>query len=204
MHNSSPSRLRRTGAAAVELAVVIGPILLLIFGVLEYCRLLMVRQVCENAVREGARYAVARTTGTNPSTGSAWSTTDMQNRVRNAMGGLQNGLINHSGSGAFTVSTTSTSDILVYRCSVSGTTPTVITPQDVNSAGTVANYTPATSPSTGIYPTNWYKAVWQDARFGDTIAVQIMCTYQPVSAKFLMMPATINLNFISVMSSEAN
>jgi len=202
MKNSS--RLRRSGAAAVELAVVIGPVLLLIFGVLEYCRLLMVRQVCENAVREGARYAVARTTGTNPSTGVTWTTNDMQTRVQNAMAGLQKGLLNHTGAGAFTVSTSSTSDILVYRCSVSATTPTVITPQDINVSGTTTNYTPTTSLSSGTYPTNWYSANWQDARFGDSIAVQIMCTYQPVSAKFLMMPSSIKLNFISVMSSEAN
>jgi Flp pilus assembly protein TadG len=48
----------REGAALVELAVVISVFFLFLFGVLEYCRLVYVRQVVMNAAREGARYAV--------------------------------------------------------------------------------------------------------------------------------------------------
>jgi len=52
---------RRTAAHAVEFAFVFPVVLLLLFGILEYCRYLMTLQVTDNAAREGARYALART-----------------------------------------------------------------------------------------------------------------------------------------------
>jgi Flp pilus assembly protein TadG len=57
----SPRRLRRNGSTAVEFAMVCPVVLLLLFGIIDYCRLLMTKQVAENAAREGARYALART-----------------------------------------------------------------------------------------------------------------------------------------------
>ncbi|MEI7685221.1 MAG: TadE family protein [Planctomycetota bacterium] len=50
--------LRRDGGTLVELAVVISIFFLFLFGILEYARLVFVRQVIVNAAREGARYAV--------------------------------------------------------------------------------------------------------------------------------------------------
>lgn len=55
---------RRRGAALVEFAVVVSIFFLFMFGLLEYCRLVFVRQVVINASREGARYAVANVTDT--------------------------------------------------------------------------------------------------------------------------------------------
>jgi Flp pilus assembly protein TadG len=55
------AKQRRRAAHAVEFAVVCPVVLLLLFGILEYCRYLMTLQVSDNAVREGARYALART-----------------------------------------------------------------------------------------------------------------------------------------------
>ncbi len=52
---------RRRGATAVETALVLSAFLLFLFGLFEYSRLLMVKQVCDNAAREGARYAVVHT-----------------------------------------------------------------------------------------------------------------------------------------------
>jgi Flp pilus assembly protein TadG len=51
-------RLFRRGAAVVEFAIVAPVLLLLIFGMIEYGRLVMVQQVLTNATREGARRAV--------------------------------------------------------------------------------------------------------------------------------------------------
>ena len=48
----------RRGAALVEFALVVTIFFLFFFGILEYCRLVYVRQVVMNASREGARYAV--------------------------------------------------------------------------------------------------------------------------------------------------
>ena len=48
----------RSGAAAVEFAIVAPIFLLLVFGIIEFGRVMMVQQVLVNASREGARRAV--------------------------------------------------------------------------------------------------------------------------------------------------
>ena len=74
-------RPQRSGAAAVETALVMIPMLMLLFGVFEYGRLLMVWNVANNAAREGCRYALANNT-------SATISTDVQTIVTTRMGGL--------------------------------------------------------------------------------------------------------------------
>jgi Flp pilus assembly protein TadG len=51
-------RRNRRAAAAVEFAVVAPVFFLLVFGMIEYGRMVMVQQVITNASREGARQAV--------------------------------------------------------------------------------------------------------------------------------------------------
>ena len=58
----SPRPSNRSGAYLVELALVVSIFFLFLFGILEYSRLIFVRQVVFNAVREGARYAVVNVT----------------------------------------------------------------------------------------------------------------------------------------------
>ncbi|MBC7856036.1 MAG: pilus assembly protein [Pirellulaceae bacterium] len=53
-----PSRGKRLGAAAVEFAVVAPLFFLLVFGMVEFGRMVMIQQVITNASREGARKAV--------------------------------------------------------------------------------------------------------------------------------------------------
>ncbi len=50
--------MNRRGAAAVEFAIVAPVFFLLIFGMIEYGRLVMVQQLLTNAAREGARRGV--------------------------------------------------------------------------------------------------------------------------------------------------
>src|SRR5256885_17211397 len=69
----------RTGAAAVETAVVLVPVILLIFGVFQYGRMLMDWNVLNNAAREGCRYALVNNT-------SPTITTDVQTLVTSKMG----------------------------------------------------------------------------------------------------------------------
>ncbi len=52
------SRKNRRGAAVVEFAMVVPVFLLLVFGMIEFGRAVMVKQVLVNATREGARQAV--------------------------------------------------------------------------------------------------------------------------------------------------
>jgi Flp pilus assembly protein TadG len=51
-------RKKRHGASVVEFAIVAPVFFLLVFGMIEYGRLVMVQQVLTNATREGARQAV--------------------------------------------------------------------------------------------------------------------------------------------------
>lgn len=76
------SSRRRRGAAAVEMAAVASVFLLFLFGILEYGRLIMTRQVAEYAVREGARYAVTHTQDETV-------LTDTEDRVRRSLAGLE-------------------------------------------------------------------------------------------------------------------
>lgn len=59
--NDKPFRLacrKRLGAAAVEFALVAPLFFLLVFGMVEFGRMVMIQQVITNASREGARMAV--------------------------------------------------------------------------------------------------------------------------------------------------
>ena len=58
VHKMSRSFRKQRGAAAVEFAVVAPVFVLLIFGMIEYGRMVMVQQMLTNASREGARRAV--------------------------------------------------------------------------------------------------------------------------------------------------
>jgi len=58
MCTAGKSAKERRGTVAVEVAVIALPLLLLIFWILEFGRLVMVEQVLTNAAREGARRAV--------------------------------------------------------------------------------------------------------------------------------------------------
>lgn len=55
-------RKNRRGAAVVEFAIVAPVFFLLIFGMIEYGRMVMVQQILTNASREGARFAVVQST----------------------------------------------------------------------------------------------------------------------------------------------
>lgn len=50
-----PAR-RRTAAVAVEAAVVLPPLLMLLLGLMEFCRYQMLRHIVESGAREGARF----------------------------------------------------------------------------------------------------------------------------------------------------
>jgi Flp pilus assembly protein TadG len=52
------SKHRRGGAVAVEAAVILFPLLIFLFGMIEYCRYQFHRHMVQNAAREGARRAV--------------------------------------------------------------------------------------------------------------------------------------------------
>jgi Flp pilus assembly protein TadG len=72
---------RRNGATAVEMAMVLAPAIMMIFGVFEYSWLLLNWNALKNAAREGCRYAVVNSY-TDPNIA-----TDVQTIVTNYMAG---------------------------------------------------------------------------------------------------------------------
>src|SRR5438876_6470734 len=54
-------RRSRVGATLVETAVVLSILVLILFGLFEYGRFVMTKQLMENAAREGARWATVHT-----------------------------------------------------------------------------------------------------------------------------------------------
>jgi hypothetical protein len=77
----------------VETAAVASLGLLFLFGIFEYGRLLMVRQLLDNAAREGARYAVVHTYDSTV-------VADTQQRALSVLGG-QNGQLGNFGIQVF-------------------------------------------------------------------------------------------------------
>jgi Flp pilus assembly protein TadG len=70
---------QRRGAVLVEAALVLPICFAVLFGLLEYGRLAMIRQLLDNAAREGARLAVVST--------NSLTTQDIQNCVTSRMAG---------------------------------------------------------------------------------------------------------------------
>ncbi len=54
---NEPSRRRRRGASTVEFAIILPLFILLVFGMLEFGRFILLHQVVSNCAREGARHA---------------------------------------------------------------------------------------------------------------------------------------------------
>jgi Flp pilus assembly protein TadG len=72
-------RVPRAGAATLEMAMVMLPVILLFCGVFQYGRLLMTWNVLNNGAREGCRYALVNNTKTTIAT-------DVDSVVRTTMG----------------------------------------------------------------------------------------------------------------------
>ena len=77
-----PRRNRRSGATVVETAFILIPLLMFIFGIFEYGRFLMVRNLINNSAREGCRYALVNNTSTTINA-------EVQTVVNNYMSGQQ-------------------------------------------------------------------------------------------------------------------
>jgi len=118
---------RRPAAALIETVAVVGVFLMFLFGVLEYCRYIFIRQLTANATREGARYAVANTF-------SPTVDADTKARVLQFMGGMDGS----KGIRNFTVQ--------IYAGDSSGNMAFEFNPGPT--PGTTANYAYQTSGST--------------------------------------------------------
>ena len=90
----SANRQPRRAATIVESALVISIALLFLFGLFEYGRLIFLIQTAENAAREGARYAVARTADGTTQTDIQYYVTDMMAGRQSELAGFAIDVLN--------------------------------------------------------------------------------------------------------------
>lgn len=184
-------RQRRRGLTAVEAALVMSVFLMLLFGMFEYCRFLMVLHVTDNAAREGARYAVVNVDkpstfdSTNytytDSTGATITLQNIEEYTTSKMGGIHTRNIE-----GFRVA--------VYSADPTGLalSPPVVRPK-TRTAGTYPD--PFSSSDPNALP-------WNSAGFTERIAVTIDGTYRPILPSFMFMPSTISVKTTALMGSE--
>jgi hypothetical protein len=184
-----PNRTVRRGGTIVESVLVLSVFLLLLFGMFEYCRFLLVLHVTNNAARDGARYAAVNVD--KPDNFPNVNYTDNAGKVypsikeftRRRMGGAEKQVVGFR--------------VAVYAVDQTGLdlNPPVVRPKTKSTA------IPAAYPN--MFATNDPLAVpWNNVPFPERLAVTIDGTYKPLLPTFLLMPATIKINVTSLTSGE--
>lgn len=177
---------RRRGLTVVESALVMSVFLLLLFGMFEYCRFLMVLHVSNNAAREGARYAVVNMDKPNDfdyvdfTDASGKKFDNIQKYTTNRMGRIQERNIE-----GFRVA--------CYAVDPAGLalSPPVVRPKSKTS----------TTPDP-FNNTDSNRVPWNSSQFTEKIAVTVDGNYRPILPTFLLMPGSISIRTSSVMGSE--
>jgi Flp pilus assembly protein TadG len=184
---------RRRGMTVVESVLVLSVFMMLLFGLFEYCRFLMVLHVTHNAARDGARYAVVNLDkpdnfstvdyGTKPSV-TKFTTIRMAGVDRQ----INNVNASYSPSGY---------QIAVYAVDSTGLnqTPPVIR------AKSLTGLAPYPDPFVAGASNS---VTWRSAGFTERIAVTIRGTYQPFTPSLLFMPTTIPIYITAIMGSEGS
>jgi hypothetical protein len=180
------NKTARRGLTIVEAALVLSVFLLLLFGMFEYCRFLLVLHVTNNAAREGARYASVNTD--KPADFPTADFTDGAGRTfrsihqytRDRMGGTQGNIDGFR--------------VAVYAVDPAGLTldPPVVRPKSLN---------PPTYPDP-FDPADPNAVPWNSAPFPDRLAVTIDGSYRPVLPTFLLMPSSIPINITAMIGGE--
>ncbi len=184
-----PRHTRRRGITVVESALVLSVFMMLLFGMFEYCRFLMVLHVTNNAARDGARYAVVNLDkpstfdGTNYTDASGTIYLSIQNYTTSRMGGIQKNIEGYQ--------------VAAYAVDQAGLalSPPVVRPKAKSTApaGTYPD------PFNGSDP---YAVPWNTAVFTEKIAVTINGNYRPLLPTLMFMPATISVKTTAIMGSE--
>jgi len=178
----------------VETALVLVIFLAMLFGLFEYCRFLFVLHVANNAVRDGARYAVVNVS--KPSTFDATDYTDpggtvypsIQKYTTTKMAGTDRQMTGYQ--------------VAVYPVDSAGLalTPPVVRAKSLNPPTYPDPFNAADSNLTA----------WNAAVFTEKIAVHVKGTYRPVvplsissgRMTIALVPDNIPINAIAMMGSE--
>ena len=180
---------RRRGMTVVESAMVLSVFLLLLFGMFEYCRFLMVLHVTNNATRDGARYAVVNVdkpstfNNTNYTDASGKTYLSIENFTTARMAGVEKHIEGYR--------------VAAYAVDPTGLTltPPVVRPKAASTA------------PPGVYPdpfnaSDANSVPWNTAVFIEKIAVTVDGNYRPLLPTFLMMPTLIPVKTTAIMGSE--
>jgi Flp pilus assembly protein TadG len=171
---ASRARLRRRGVTVVESALVLSVFLLLLFGIFEYCRFLLVLHVTNNSAREGARYASVNVNSTTV------TSTQITNYTTQMMSNVQNNISGYA--------------VAVYAVDPTGLT---LTPPVIRAAS--ANPPTYPNPFNSSDPN---AVAWNSGGFPNRIAVTIQGTYKPIMPTFLVMPSSIPISITAVLGAE--
>jgi Flp pilus assembly protein TadG len=170
----------RGGAAAVEMAFCIIPLFMLFFGIFEYGRYMMDRNLLDNAVRAGCRLAVAHNTDKY----------------------LLGPASSQGGSGVANVSpTTTVSDTISLllanrQNSDFSSGPTVTITGVQASTGTAAAYLTNNAGSSGS------QLGISSLGPGDSITVTVQGTFKFIFPSFIYVPSTVPMNSSVTMLCE--
>jgi Flp pilus assembly protein TadG len=171
----------RRGITVVEMALLLTIFLMFLFGIFEYARYIMMLQIATNAARDGARYASVNVAqaGNFDAVDSTQVDSEgnplvsIQKFTKQKMGGIDRMI------SGFSVEVFPCDSTQLYK------DPPNITPK----AGWTNNPNSRTTD-------------WNDAQFGERIAVRISGTYQPILPTFLWMQNTTNVKIAALMGSE--
>lgn len=168
---------RRRGVAAVEMAFVSMILFMFLFAIFEYCRLLFMLHITNNAARDAARFAIVHTSGgTMPGEPATISKNDLINLVKTGQIGSQvygSGLCGMDGN-------IEGLNVEVFYCDPAG----------------LAQNPPVIQELSG--------SNWDEASFGDKIAIRVTGTYRPVTPGLMFMADTVPFQVTVLASSEAN
>lgn len=161
---------RRKGMTIVEATLVLSVFLMMLFGIFEYCRFLMILHISNNAARDGARYAVV-----NSSRPSNFDTVDYTDAGGNVYPSIRK----------YTTARMGSMERMITNYQVE------IFPCDM----TALNQSPpVVQPKSG--------GVWNEAQFGERIAVRITGKYKPITPVLLIMPSEVDIKAVAVMGCE--
>jgi Flp pilus assembly protein TadG len=171
------TRQPRRAVATVEMAFVSILLFLFLFGILEYCRLLFVLHVAQNAAHDAARFAAVHTNGgTMPGDPTSFTLTDVTNV---ATYGATQGITYGTG-------------MCGMQTSLQGYSVTAFTVDPVALAQSPCVVQALSGSS------------WNSATFDQEIAVQITGNYQPVVPSLLFMGSSIPITVTVMFNSEGN
>jgi Flp pilus assembly protein TadG len=163
--------------ALVESALVLSVFLMLIFGIFEYCRYIMVLHVANNAARDGARYAAVNVNC--PSNQTATMQAAIVQYTKDRAAGILRSVPDMK--------------VAVYPCDSAGL---ALSPPILRSKSSTGG-----APYPDPFGASPYSP-WNNAAFTERIAVTIKGTYTPVLPSFLFMSTSINIYVTAITESE--